>query len=81
MKTVRAGSSLAAGLAMTDLEIGDLWIRYFGLGGAYPREELQAYVEDQVSWSQHEHDVAAQALNEYLADRQLDHPVPYAAEL
>jgi hypothetical protein len=80
VRTVEAGDSLAAGLAMTDLGIGDFWIRYFGLGGAHPRDGLQAYLDGEIRWSPHEHDVAAHALNEYFAERQMDHPVRYAED-
>ena len=81
MKTIKAGSSLATGLAMTDLTLGDLWLRYFALGGSRPRRALEAYVHDDASWSAHEHDVAAQALNEYFMDQGLDHPVAYAEDV
>ena len=81
MKTVNGGASLAAGLAMTNLGIGDLWLRYFALGGAYPRQKLQAYLAGVGSWSAHEHDIAAHALNEYFVDCGMDHPVSYVEDL
>jgi len=81
MRTVNAGALLAAGLAMTDLGVSDLWLRYFALGGAYPRQQLQAYLAGAGAWSAHEHDVAAHALNEYFADQGMDHPVSYSDDL
>jgi hypothetical protein len=81
MKTVNAGAMLAAGLAMTDLGVGDLWLRYFALGGGYPRQKLQAYLAGAADWSAHEHDIAAHALNEYFVDHGMNHPISYAGDL
>jgi hypothetical protein len=81
MRTVKAGTSLATGLAMTDLDLQAYWLRYFGLGGSYSRPKLQAYLAGDVTWSAHEHDVAAHALNEYFSDHGMDHPVLYADDL
>jgi hypothetical protein len=81
MKTIKAGSSLAAGLAMTDLTLDGLWLRYFALGGSCTRRALEAYVNDGGHWNAHEHDVAAHALNECLMDQGMDHPVLYAGDL
>jgi hypothetical protein len=81
MTTLNAGVSLAAGLALTDLGINDLWLLYFALGGSHPRPELQKYLSGAGRWSAHEHDVAAHALNEYFVDHGLDHLVAYATDL
>ena len=81
MVTVKGGTALAAGLAMAGLSIEDLWMRYFALGGSYPRRVLEVYVKGESTSSAHEHDVAAQALNECLADQGMDHPVAYADDL
>ena len=81
METVDSGISLTVGLALTDLDRKDLWGRYLGLGGENSYPELLAYLAGTAQWSAHEHDVAAQALNEYFVERGMDHPVPYAADL
>ena len=81
MKTVNAGALLAAGLALTDLGVSDLWLRYFALGGGYPQQKLQAYLTGAGAWSAHEHDVAAHALNEYFVDHGMDHPMSYSDDL
>jgi hypothetical protein len=81
MTTIKAGASLATGLAMTDLSIDDFWLRYFALGGCYPRRVLEEYIYGGGCGSAPEHDVAAHALNEYLTDHGMDHPVAYATDL
>ncbi len=82
METVNAGSAIAAGLALTDLDARQLWLRYFALGGNYTYTRLCAYVDGQEQASSaYEHDMAAHALNEYLADRGMDHLVSYTKDL
>lgn len=78
METIRAGSALAAGLTLSHLAVGDLWIRYYALTGQHSQDDLVAYLRGGMAWSPHEHDVAALALNEYLDEHGLDHPVSYA---
>jgi hypothetical protein len=68
-------------MTLADLDERQLWIRYLALGGNYPYHQLCEYIHGQRSGSAHEHDVAAQALNEYLADQGMDHPVRYSRDL
>jgi hypothetical protein len=81
MRTMEAGPALATRMALADLDKRELWIRYFALGGNYPYHRLCEYINGQCSGSAHEHDVAAHALNEYLDDRGMDHPVRYSHDL
>jgi hypothetical protein len=81
MRTIKGGAALAVGLAMTGLSIDDFWLRYFALGGSCPLRVLERYMNGGSSCSAYEHDVAAQALNEYLVDQGMDHPVAYAKDL
>jgi hypothetical protein len=81
MSDVQAGTALATGLAMTDLTVWELWLRYLGLGGKQAYGDLQTYLAGETGWSATEHDVAAQALNEYFSDHDMDHPVRYASDL
>ena len=81
MDTIRAGAALTAGLVLTDLAVTDLWVRYFALTGRHSQDDLTSYLGGAVGWSPHEHNVAALALNEYLFDHGMDHPVSYADEL
>ena len=81
MSIVHAGFALATGLSLTDLSGEDLWIRYYGAGGAHTQEELLTYLRGDSHWNDDQHDIAAQALNEYTSDHGMDHPVSYADEL
>jgi hypothetical protein len=81
VSVVHAGSALAAGLALTDLNDRDLWSRYLALGGSHTRPELVRYLDGHDSWTAHEHDVAAHAINEYTSERGMDHPVSYSNEV
>ena len=46
--------------------LSDLWCRYIGLGGHHPQSVLSAYLDGSGGWSDTEHNVLAQALNEGL---------------
>jgi hypothetical protein len=81
MESIRGGKELAAGLALSQLGANDLWVRYFALTGRYSRQNLLVYLAGETEWSAGEHDMAAQALNEYFTDQGMDHPVSYADEL
>ena len=81
MRSVKAGASLATGLALTHLDVQDLWGRYVALGGCHSRLELATYISGETAWSTEQHDIAAHALNEFTSDRGLDHPVRYASDL
>ncbi len=60
------------------LSYGELWLRYFELGGMASALELQAIVHGALQTSAHDHDVIAHALNERFAELGGNHPVPYA---
>jgi hypothetical protein len=62
----------------TGLSHGELWLRYFQLGGMSTGFDLEAFLYGIISPSTHDHDVIAQALNERFAELGRDHPVPYA---
>jgi len=81
MSTVHAGSALAAGLALTDLDVQQLWGRYFALGGSHSRQELASYLRGEGEWSASDHDIAAHAINEYTDAQGMDHPVSYSHEV
>jgi hypothetical protein len=78
---VSGGGALASGLAFSDLSLPELWGRYLQLSGTQTLPELRTYLDGRSQWSFAEHDIAAQALNEYFTDRGLDHPVAYAEEI
>jgi hypothetical protein len=81
MNTVHGGALLAAGLALTDMSVMDLWGAYLALGGSHTRQELGAYLRSEGVWSAVEHDMVAHALNEYISGQGLDHPVSYSDEV
>lgn len=61
-----------------DLSRGELWLRYFELGGMSTSFQLEAFLHGALTPSDHDHDVLAHALNERFSELGGDHPVPYA---
>jgi hypothetical protein len=59
------------------LSHGELWLRYFELGGMSTGLQLEAFLYGALEPSVHDHDVIAHALNERFAELGGDHPGPY----
>ncbi len=59
------------------LPIGDLWLRYFGLGGTATPNQLSAALDGDALLDRHQYNVVAVALNERFMELELDHPVVY----
>ena len=59
------------------LSHGELWLRYFELGGMSTGFELETFLYGLVDPTSHDHDVIAHALNERFSELGGDHPVPY----
>lgn len=59
---------------------GDLFLRYFELGGMSSPLELEAFCCGALRPSAHDHDVIAHALNERFSELGRDHPVGYDAD-
>jgi hypothetical protein len=78
---VRAGLALATGLALSDITVAELWSRCLALDGALSLNELHEYLLDESTWTAHEHNIAALALNEYFADHGLGSLVAYSYDL
>ena len=57
---------------------GELWLRYFELGGMSTAMELEAIVYGALRPTSHDHDVIAHALNERFVESGGNHPVPYS---
>lgn len=57
---------------------GELWFRYFELGGMSTALELEAFLYGALVATDHERDIVAVALNERYAELDRDHPVPYS---
>jgi hypothetical protein len=66
---------------LSNLDIEELWTAYFGLGGSMSMGELVDLLDGRRLVSDHEHDMVAQALNDYFTGKGQDHPVSYASEL
>lgn len=81
MNRVKAGATLATGLGMTHLDLAELWLRYFAVGGGCSFQALRDYLAGDVDWNAHEHDIAALALNEYFLEQGVDQTISYAEEL
>jgi hypothetical protein len=63
------------------LSQGELWLRYFELGGMSTSFELEAFLFGMLSPSDHDHDVIAHALNERFTELGGDHPVSYLGDV
>jgi hypothetical protein len=60
-----------------DLTHGELWLRYFELGGMSTNLQLEAFLYGALRPTTHDHDVIAHALNERFSEMGGNHPVPY----
>ena len=69
---------LEQGRRDTGMAIGELWFRYFALGGMSTALEVEAILFGALVASPHERDVLAVALNERFVELGGDHPIPYA---
>ncbi len=59
------------------IDVGELWLRYFALGGAAGRYEVEAYLNGLMPLSPHQHNVLAQAVNERLSELPPPPRAPY----
>ena len=69
---------LEAGRREAGLSHGDLWFRYFELGGMRTALEVEAYLYGALVATTHDRDVLAVALNERFSELGGDHPIPYS---
>jgi hypothetical protein len=63
------------------LSHGELWLRYFELGGMGTGFELEAFLYGLVTPEPRDHDVIAHALNERFSELGENHPVAYLADV
>jgi hypothetical protein len=52
--------------AATQLTVGELWLRYFALGGEADELEVDAYLNGAIALPAFQHDMLAHAINERL---------------
>ncbi len=62
------------------LSHGELWLRYFELGGMSTGLELEAFLYGMLLPSTHDRDVIAHAINERFVELGGNHPVGYSSE-
>jgi hypothetical protein len=60
--TLTAEPTLVDAVLAGPLTVGDLWRRYFALGGGRTRQELQAYLGLETRWNISDHDILKNAL-------------------
>jgi hypothetical protein len=60
---------------------GELWLRYFELGGMSSALVLEAFVYGVIQPSAHDRDVIAHALNERFAELGRNRSVPYSDDI
>lgn len=77
MSNQRANLSLFDGLQRSGMSAAELWIRYYAIGGDAAELEVEAYVLDLLIPDNYQHNLIAQALNEYFLDRDEGLPVRY----
>jgi hypothetical protein len=62
------------------LSVGDLWFRYFTLGGMSTALEVEAVLYGALITDDHNLDLLAVALNERFSELGGDHPIPYSED-
>lgn len=75
---VPTGLSLFEGMCRSGMTYQELWLRQVSVGGIAGDLEVEAYVLGLLTPDRHQHDVLAQAINEYFLERGEDHPVSYS---
>jgi hypothetical protein len=76
--TERAMDELDLFRQQAGLSHGELWLRYFELGGMSTGFELEAFLYGVLLPSDHEHDLIAHAINERFVELGGNHPVAYS---
>lgn len=79
--TERAIDELDAFRQKAGLSLGELWLRYFELGGMSTGLELEAFLCGVLLPSAHEHDLIAHAINERFVELGGNHPVAYSGDV
>ena len=72
------GEALDQARQAAGLSHGDLYLRYFELGGMSSALEVEAFCYGALQPDAHNHDVIAHALNERFVELCGNHPVPYS---
>lgn len=70
---------LRRALPLAQLSVGELWLKYFAIGGSAGQFEIEAYLFAAHELPVLERDLVAQALNEHFMDLAVDIRVPYSS--
>ena len=57
---------------------GELFLRYFELGGMSSALQVEAFCYGALEPNDHDHDVVVHAINERFSEMGQNHPVPYS---
>jgi hypothetical protein len=71
------GFSLSDGWDLSGLSLNELWLSYVALGGSASPARVAAYARGRLRPDSYQHNMIAQAINEYFTGRGEDHPVSY----
>lgn len=74
----RLNDSLDRARREAGLSQGQLWLRYFGLGGMTPALELEAILHGMLDTTSCDRDRVVLALNERFCELGRPHPIPYS---
>ena len=77
MTSTDSGLSLQEGMRLSGMSYRELWLRHVSVSGTIGEFELEAYVLELLVPDDHQHNLIAQALNEYFLDHGQDLPVGY----
>lgn len=78
--TVPASDDLDTSRQSAELTHGELFLRYFALGGMSNALRLEAICYGALAPSAHDRDVIAHTLNERFTELGRNHPVPYSED-
>ncbi len=71
------GMSLQEGMRLSGMTYPELWLRHIAVSGTTGELEIEAYVLGLLVADDYQHNLIAQAINEYFIDRGGNHPVGY----
>lgn len=72
---------LRQALPLAGFTVGELWLKYFAIGGSAGQFEIEAYLYAAHALPTLERDLVAHAINERFMDLGMDLRVPYSADL
>jgi hypothetical protein len=77
MATEQEPNFLQVAFEQADLTLFGLWLRYVGLGGTAPVDDVHAHLRGIRILDPLQHDTLVQALNERFMEQDMNHPIPY----